>query len=231
MSNLEVASQRSQFAVRSQDITAHAASKNHVASDMCLGGDCEGESCFHRATRFLNWLLEEENDDCEKKLVVGRQYIVRTATMKIQVGCYTNETISDLMARVVQFAKGVEQQQFGKAAMCVWTSKGDLLAPSTSLGDLLPEVELILGQTLCEATITECLDNGCAMAHTSAISTTASLNDELEDVAMLEGCAAAGPSAYFISEPHLGPCVLVNDGHQGLRTGGSSEQLVCTMTF
>lgn len=209
----------------SEDSTNHAVSKIGVRSDNALAVDRTGDTCFHRATRFLDWLLEETDDDRFEKPKVGRQYIVRTATMKIQVGCYNTETISDLMARVVQLASGVERQNLGKGALCVWTAAGDLMAPNTTLGDLPPDVELVLGQTLCEATIAECSDDAVKVACTSATSTTASYNDDLEDIATPDGFAVAGPSAFFINEPHLGPCVLLKDGD------GSSEQLVCTMAF
>lgn len=199
------------------------------------GRTTEPSTCLHLVIDILLDVLWRSEDSLIDERV---NYTVRTPNAMLRVTCYGNESVSDLLARVAQVATDTEREDLNAAALRIQTPGGVHVCVNTKLAVLSPNDELVLGWALSEAAIAKCSSSlspatgGSPTGSTRSARSSSSVSDELDFPELCNDSAeAAGPSACFVDEPMFGPCVLLNDGLGELPGRGSSEKLVCTLTF
>lgn len=179
----------------------------------------------------MDYEFHEEQYDEEWDTV---KYEVRTPTNKVQVTCYGDESVLDLLARVAPLASEADRKSL-LACLRVQTEQGQRLCATVKLADLDPDQNLILGQALSEASVAKWageVRKGCDQSHSGCTSSTASLPDEPDNLeTFVEVAPMAGPSVFFVDEPHFGPSVLLKNTQSEHLAFNNSEKLVCIMTF
>lgn len=205
------------------------------AFDMKARSQVEANNCLHVVLDVLLDVLWRAEDDFTDEKV---NYNVRTPHVLLRVACPSSELVSDLLARVAQIATDAERDRFHAAALRIQSSGGVHVCASTRLADLDPSHELVLGWTLSEVAVAKCSNTlsskGRSLTNstTHSVSSSSSFGDESDFPDLCDVCSlTVSPSACFVDEPNFGPCLLLNNRFGELTGRGSSERLVCTLTF
>lgn len=176
----------------------------------------------------------EEKDDAEAVIV----FIIRTSMAQIRVGGDPEESVADLLTRVVRIAMMPEHGGLAGSSVRVCTSGGQDLPSSMSLREV-PSKELVLAGSLTERREAFEGDAGCIQHERESATITprgrdrsAALRPETHlssghDESDLP--RALQPSTSFVEDPDLGPAVLISADSKRPRLG--SETLLCTLQF